>query len=780
MRTLLVRGAAPVCVLLLSALRLLAGPPPAAQAAGPASARGYAVFANSYLERGNQHTLPSAGERDRPLELFAAPGEFEPATFAIRPDRDLRTVAVTVESDLARPAGGTIPAGNVTIRTVERMKRWLSAAEYEPVECFLPRTGPRDLPASRTQRYWLTVHVPPKAAPGVYEGRVRIAPTGAEPYLLPLRVEVPPIRLAPPEGMNYFMYFRIRDFAPELRTERFYLLCMEDMRDHGMTTNTLYAYPSGPGWLDLNRDNNDEMPMRRQIELMRQSGLLAPWSQVPWIGAECYGPDLWKLVQETAKRETWPEILFYFIDEPGPGRYEGVEACMARVAEFRKQHPGLAFRTTTAGASNPEVSRYYDVWIGAGEAEIARARAEGKTAWDYDCGLAPVDAHTDRYYFGLWAWKSGIAGVSHWAYYDAGIRSRFLVDVPWRNSPEDLTEYTHNFNFVYPTPDELIPSIGWEAVREGIDDYRYLRTLQKTVETARGAGAKEETLRPAVALLDEVNRRIRSESRGEARGRAAAVSQGARDFERSPPQPEWTPAEYDSLRRRVAEQIAALNRAGFVYQPAWEPPTGRTARPAGPSFPAAGAAAAADPAESLWEACDDLGKTNPLYGQLCWRPRAFENEFIGKLEISAQEKVEGTGSVHWVVTRADVEEHRKKTPEFSDLKMHYLYGRDWSAYREVRFNVKCESPRHPPVYVMLMGVKNPYRQILAENEVTQGWKQIRWDLKTADVGRSEQWGMIMNYLRFFAGATEFGLDLYIDNLRLVGPAPQDATGTGGR
>jgi len=98
-----------------------------------------------------------------------------------------------------------------------------------------------------------------------------------------------------------------------------------------------------------------------------------------------------------------------------------------------------------------------------------------------------------------------------------------MVDVPWRNSPEDLTEYTHTFNYVYPTPDELIPSIGWEAVREGIDDYRYLRTLQKTVETARAAGAKEETLRPAVALLEEVNRRIRSESRREERARAAAA-----------------------------------------------------------------------------------------------------------------------------------------------------------------------------------------------------------------------------------------------------------------
>jgi len=381
----------------------LASLPVVAPVAGPASARGYAVFATPYLERGNRQTLPASGEVDRAIELFAAAGEFEPATFAIRPDRDLRAVAVTVEGDLAAPGGGTIRAGEVTIRTVERMKRWLSAAEYEPVECFLPRTAPRDLTANCTQRYWLTVHVPRTAAPGVYQGRVRIAPAGAEPYLLPLRAEVPPIRLAPPDGMNNFMYFRLRDFAPELRTERFYLLCMEDMRDHGMTTNTLYAYPSGPGWLDLNRDSNDEMPMRRQIELMRQSGLLAPWSRVPWIGAECYGPDLWKRVQETAKREAWPELLFYFVDEPCPGRYERVDACMARVAEFRKQHPDLAFRTTTAGASDRRVSHYYDVWIGAAEAEVARARAEGRTAWDYDCGLAPLDAHTDRYYFGLWA-----------------------------------------------------------------------------------------------------------------------------------------------------------------------------------------------------------------------------------------------------------------------------------------------------------------------------------------------------------------------------------------
>jgi hypothetical protein len=765
-----------------TALKERGGAAPVAERPTGPSAQGYVVFTTSYLERGNQHTRPQAAEVNRPLELFAAPGEYEPATFSIRPDRDLKAVSVRLAGDLRGPAGSLIPRDRVTLRTVERMKHWLSAIEYELVECFLPRTGPRDLPANQTQRYWLTVQVPVDAAPGLYEGQVRIAPEGERPSLLGLRLEVAPIRLAPPEGMNNFMYFRLRDFPPELRTDEFYARCLEDMRDHGMTTTTLYAYPAGPGWVDLNRDSNDEWPMRRQIELMRATGLLAPWAQVPWLGAECYGPELWKLVQEAAHRESWPELLFYFVDEPCEGRYERVEACMARVAEFRRQHPALSFRTTTAGASDPRVSHYYDVWIGAAEEQIARAKAGGKVAWDYDCQLAPVDAHTDRYYFGLWAWKSGIAGVSHWAYYDAGIMNRFMVKEPWRNSPEALTEYTHRFNFVYPTPQELIPSIGWEAVREGIDDYRYLHTLKQTVAVARAAGAAAQLLQPATALLEEVNRRVRSESLREEHTRALAQGTNTRAFACRPPQPEWTPAEYDRLRRQVAGQVAVLNRAGYVYQPAWEPPSGRTSLPAGLSFPAAAAApgSAKPAAEALWEACEDLEKQNTTYAQPYWRPKAFADLAIGQLTVSTDEKVEGRGSLRWVVTHADVDQRRQVTPNFNLVMINYLYGRDWSPYTELRFHLKCESPRHPPVYAMLIGAQAPHRLVLARDEVTQGWKEIRWNLAEADIGRSEKYGAIMNYFRLYSAAGDFrdkdALELYLDNLRLVTAPPAEATG----
>lgn len=248
------------------------------------------------------------------------------------------------------------------------------------------------------------------------------------------------------------------------------------------------------------------------------------------------------------------------------------------------------------------------------------------------------------------------------------------------------------------------------------------------------------------------------------------------------PQPEWTAAEYDRLRRRVAEQIVALNRAGYVYRPAWEPPTGRTSLPAETSFPAA-AALALDPAgatETLWEACEDLAKHNPAYAPPYWRPKAFADSALGQLEVSTDEKIEVRGSLRWVVTAADVAQPLKTTPDFNLVMINYLYGRDWSPYTELRFHLKCESPRHPPVYAMLIGAKAPHRLVLARDEVTRGWKEIRWNLAEADIGRSAKYGAIMNYFRLYSAAGDFreneALELYLDNLRLVTARPGEAAG----
>ena len=768
-----------------------------AEADGPAADSGtldagasdYLVFSRNYLERGSHRSVPRAEAIDRPVTLFASPGEAEPATFAVRAGKDLNALSVELAGPLRGDDGKSLPEDYVEIRVVESMKRWLSPTEYRRTECFLLRNRPRDIPAGTTQRYWLTVYLAANAAPGRYRTAIRIAPENAPPRELPLTIEVLPIPLCAPEGMNYFMYFRPSFLPGALRTEEYCRLIWEDMRDHGMTSFTLYGYPAGKDaagkvWVSVDRDRVEPLSMGAQIELARETGLAAAWSALPWIGAECYGLGTWQHVFDQASKRGWPELLWYLVDEPTTGRYERVEASFRKIADFRKRNPEAELRTTTAGASNPKVCHHYDVWIaGAGveEETLAKARSMGKELWTYDCGLAPVDALTDRHYFGLWSWKTGQTGASHWAYYDASAMSRFNVAATWTGTERDLTENTHRFNFVYPMPGELVPTIGWEAIREGVDDYRYLLTLKKTIEVARTKGIAPALVEDADTVLRQVAGVVTVAGFGRAR-RTAKESDVrlARDFDRAPPEPGLTLDDYDRLRRRAAEQVLRLRRELGADAPVFAA-TARPSprRPSPPARrPAGGPALELRPQESVWDSCEDLTVMNTTYAQRTWDPKAFKGSRIGEVSVSRDEKVEGQGSIHWVVTKADVDEALKQNPKFWIAALHKLYGRDWSPYAELAFHIRCDSPKHPPVYCQLLATKYPLIRVLDRNETTDGWKEVRWDLRKADIGVSEKYGALMNYVRFYAAAKQFedgdALDIYLDNMRLTtGAAPEE-------
>ncbi|MBN1446210.1 MAG: hypothetical protein JW957_08935 [Candidatus Omnitrophica bacterium] len=183
--------------------------------------------------------------------------------------------------------------------------------------------------------------------------------------------------------------------------------------------------------------------------------------------------------------------------------------------------------------------------------------------------------------------------------------------------------------------------------------------------------------------------------------------------------------------------------------------------------------------ETLWESCDDLTKLAPSYGQKAWSPNAFKGTEIGRMDVCTEEKIEGKGSIRWVVTKQDVDDKLKEDPKFSQAMINFLYGQNFEPYIEVRFHIKCENPKHPSVGAMLLGGKPASIPILARDEVTKGWKEIKWNLKGVDIGRSEKWGYIMNYFRIFTSAGSFlegdALDFHIDNMRLVTNEPEDVT-----
>jgi hypothetical protein len=164
--------------------------------------------------------------------------------------------------------------------------------------------------------------------------------------------------------------------------------------------------------------------------------------------------------------------------------------------------------------------------------------------------------------------------------------------------------------------------------------------------------------------------------------------------------------------------------------------------------------------EVMLENCDNIGKST--WSQLAWHPNAFKNEEVGTLALSTENKVEGTGSIQWTVTKQEVD----AKPGLSVIRMNYLYGADIARISALKFYVKCEKSNHPPVFASLYGSNTGNYsnvQVLARGEVTNGWKEIVWNLG-AETGRVQTHA----YFRLFAVPGDFQvndvLEIYLDSI----------------
>ena len=111
---------------------------------------------------------------------------------------------------------------------------------------------------------------------------------------------------------------------------------------------------------------------------------------------------------------------------------------------------------------------------------------------------------------------------------------------------------------VRPMPDDLVPSIGWESVREGIDDHRYLATLSKLIRQAAGKGLSDDANR-AGRLLKELTDKIDRDGhrKRNRRGVATKLRLGGH-YDRVSSRGESVPADYRRFRQRLADEILRM------------------------------------------------------------------------------------------------------------------------------------------------------------------------------------------------------------------------------
>jgi hypothetical protein len=82
------------------------------------------------------------------------------------------------------------------------------------------------------------------------------------------------------------------------------------------------------------------------------------------------------------------------------------------------------------------------------------------------------DAQTNRYLCGYFLWLTDLDGISIHLYRAGGSKGQFYNDFDWTGPTRRFRPYV----LAYPSVEGPVPTMQWEAAREGIKDGKYLAT----------------------------------------------------------------------------------------------------------------------------------------------------------------------------------------------------------------------------------------------------------------------------------------------------------------
>ncbi len=247
-------------------------------------------WASSGWKVGRSRPAPKA--RGEAILIRAAGNEAEAAQLVVRPGEALKGFGATA-GPLTGPGGATIPAANVDILRV-RYVPVTQPTDYTGVrgdwpDPLGPLTAPVDLAAKKNQPLWVRVKVPKGAAPGTYEGTIRLeaeAPGGKKfRARAALRVEVYGFDL--PDRMtcttafgfspqNVWRYQKVRDDARRRAVLEKYLANFSEHHISPYDPAPLDAFkvtwPGQGDWRGGSRDRNAAHSGKSSLKVADRSG----------------------------------------------------------------------------------------------------------------------------------------------------------------------------------------------------------------------------------------------------------------------------------------------------------------------------------------------------------------------------------------------------------------------------------------------------------------------------------------------------------------------------
>lgn len=572
----------------------VAAPPPeiAAPVLGADRSRGFVVFRRSTLLRIRSKSVAGAGENAPEVRLQAAWDEREPVQIGVQGLRGLRSVILTV-GDLKGDDGHAIPASAVDVRLERLYSLRLTLkdnAHYGVVPKTLEPAVAIDVPAGTTRAWWITVHVPDGIAGGLYRGTITVADKDAH-VGIPIEVDVLPRRLDEADMMlGPWSVSVLRNLADakgaEADKQRSRAdLIFRDIREHGMTSMGLLSgevaktgedghvtVPDLDAALELYRRHGFPKPLFYAPTNLLSTNKLRTSSNYKHYDSQLHGDLAEGLARDYTKKAAVagvPGLVFAPVDEPNVA--DGIAAgddpdarqeIAAQLLKTVKQAGGRTAMTCTPDSGRLGAGNL-DYWLVAYKkydpAVLATIRKADAHAGLYaNSTLMGNGTSFSRFFFGYWPWSQSLDAMMAWTYPSGPKRFPENHD----GSGEGPLNLTDGYLGSDGRP---VPVIQWELAREGVDDQRYLVTLQHLTDRARKGGSAE-------------GERAAAEADHFLSGLRASISADAHAYTFEDPatfepvaSSGWDAAHFEATRRRSFELVKKLDALTRTKQPAGRP-----------------------------------------------------------------------------------------------------------------------------------------------------------------------------------------------------------------
>lgn len=532
------------------------------------------------------------------VQLRAARGEYEPVQIVLRPTKPLRLLKAEfspLTSGRDRLAPQHLSLRTVAYVPVQYPTDSLGRPDEYP-DPLPPLDLPLDIPAGQNQPLWLTVYVPYGTPAKVYKGVLTLQ-TNRGAVEVPLELTVYDFELPRTPTLRsgfgisaerIFQYHRPRTDAEKQAIWDRYMQAFRRARlapYHFSLRSYAVRLEEGQVKLDFSAFDRDA---QRYLDGYGFNSFVLPIYGLPsgrhpnyapgeFLGFkegtpeyERYWTDYMHQLQEHLRSRGWlRKAYIYWFDEPEEADYPFVRRVNERI---KRAAPDLTIMLT----EQPEEALVgtVDLWCpltALVPLEAIRARrAAGEEVWWYVCTgpRAPyatlfIDHPGTEMRVWLWqTWKYGVQGILIWetTYWHNPFAYPDRLQDPWI----DPMSYVWDASFApgtrqfwgngdgrlfYPPrrdPNasnesiiaDPIPSLRWECLRDGAEDYEYFVLLEQWVREAERKRVDAKLLQRARALLHVPSTVVKSMT----------------EFT-------FDPRSLDAHRERVARMIEALQAA---------------------------------------------------------------------------------------------------------------------------------------------------------------------------------------------------------------------------